>query len=53
MARGALEAIILGASSLSDLVGEGLVEVAGDADAAHELFGLLDTFDFWFNIVTP
>ena len=27
--------------------------LTGNADAVHDLVSLLDTFEFWFNIVTP
>ena len=30
-----------------------LISIDGDAAAVAELVGLLDTFEFWFNIVTP
>jgi alkyl sulfatase BDS1-like metallo-beta-lactamase superfamily hydrolase len=30
-----------------------MVEVDGEREALAELLGLLDTFEFWFNIVTP
>ncbi len=38
---------------LPDLVHAGSVELTGNADPVHELLSLLDTFEFWFNIVTP
>jgi alkyl sulfatase BDS1-like metallo-beta-lactamase superfamily hydrolase len=53
MARSALDDIILGTATVPDLVDAGHVELDGDADKLHELLDLLDTFEFWFNIVTP
>ena len=53
MARAALDDIILGTVNLPDSIAAGSVELTGDADAVHELVALLDTFEFWFNIVTP
>jgi alkyl sulfatase BDS1-like metallo-beta-lactamase superfamily hydrolase len=53
MARAALDDIILGTSTLPDAIAAGVVELDGDADAVRELHDLLDTFSFWFNIVTP
>jgi alkyl sulfatase BDS1-like metallo-beta-lactamase superfamily hydrolase len=53
MARAALDDIILGAVNLPDAITAGSVELTGNADAVHDLVSLLDTFEFWFNIVTP
>jgi alkyl sulfatase BDS1-like metallo-beta-lactamase superfamily hydrolase len=35
------------------LIGKGLVAVEGDVSSVQELLALLDSFDFWFGIVTP
>lgn len=36
------------------MVGDaGEIELTGDATKLHDLLGPLDTFGFWFNIVTP
>lgn len=53
LTRVALNEIILQTSTLKDEVASGAVQVEGDGDAVRELVSLLDTFDFWFNIVTP
>jgi alkyl sulfatase BDS1-like metallo-beta-lactamase superfamily hydrolase len=53
MARAALDDIILGAATVPDLIDAGSTELRGDVDAVHDLLGLLDTFEFWFNIVEP
>lgn len=51
--RAQLDGVILGQSKLADLLAQGKASVEGDAAALEELIGLLDDFDFWFNIVTP
>jgi len=53
MTRAALNKIMLGESSLKNEVGSGEVEIQGRKEAFTELMSLLDTFEFWFNIVTP
>ena len=45
--------VILGQTTLPDEVAAGTATVQGDARALHEFIELLDTFEFWFNIVTP
>ncbi|MEZ5125258.1 MAG: alkyl sulfatase dimerization domain-containing protein [Thermoleophilia bacterium] len=53
LTRTALNEIILQTSTLQDEIASAAVQIEGNADAVHELVSLLDTFDFWFNIVTP
>jgi alkyl sulfatase BDS1-like metallo-beta-lactamase superfamily hydrolase len=53
MTRASLNDIILGASTFDQSISSGAIGLNGDASAVHELLGLLDTFEFWFNIVTP
>jgi alkyl sulfatase BDS1-like metallo-beta-lactamase superfamily hydrolase len=53
MTRGALEAIVLGEQTFDSSIEDGTIELDGDATKVSELLGLLDTFEFWFNIVTP
>jgi alkyl sulfatase BDS1-like metallo-beta-lactamase superfamily hydrolase len=53
LARSALNEVILQTSTLADELASGSVQVEGNADAVHELVSLLDTFEFWFDIVTP
>jgi alkyl sulfatase BDS1-like metallo-beta-lactamase superfamily hydrolase len=45
--------LLLGAATAEQLLGSGELEIEGDAGALIELMSLLDTFDFWFGIVTP
>jgi len=38
---------------LPALVKSGVIEIDGEVAAVREMIGLLDNFEFWFNIVTP
>jgi len=51
--RKVLNDIVLGETNLDKEVASGAVIVQGKKEAVSELVALLDTFDFWFNIVTP
>jgi alkyl sulfatase BDS1-like metallo-beta-lactamase superfamily hydrolase len=53
LTRTALNKIILQESTLAQEIQNGSVKVAGDLKMVQELVSLLDTFEFWFNIVTP
>lgn len=53
LTRTDLDDFLLGQANFADLVKEGKVKVEGNPGKIAELQGLLDTFDFWFNIVTP
>src|SRR5690606_22222127 len=53
LSRDTLNAIILGESSLAKAITAGDVKIDGDPKKLEELVGLLDNFEFWFNIVTP
>jgi alkyl sulfatase BDS1-like metallo-beta-lactamase superfamily hydrolase len=53
LTRAAIDALALGQATFADLVGDGSIGVEGDAAALRDFFGLLDTFEFWFDIVTP
>ena len=39
--------------SLGDVMTEGTATIDGNANALSDLLDLLDTFDFWFEIVMP
>lgn len=45
--------VMLGQSTFEKEVQNGNIRVSGDASKIAELFGLLDTFNPYFNIVTP
>lgn len=53
MDRVVLNAINLGQTTLSAARENGLVTIVGDDSKTEQFVGLLDTFEFWFNIVTP
>lgn len=40
-------------ATFDDEVASAAIQVEGNAEAASDLLSLLDTFEFWFNIVTP
>jgi len=51
--RDDLDAVLLKRATIDGLIAEGDIEVQGDAEKLRELLGLLDEFEFWFDIVTP
>jgi alkyl sulfatase BDS1-like metallo-beta-lactamase superfamily hydrolase len=53
LTRTALNNIILQESTLDEEIKNGEVRVDGSLDRVKELVSLLDSFEFWFNIVTP
>jgi alkyl sulfatase BDS1-like metallo-beta-lactamase superfamily hydrolase len=53
LTRAAMDAILLRQATFAELSGEGSITIDGDAGAVRDFLGLLDTFEFWFDIVTP
>jgi alkyl sulfatase BDS1-like metallo-beta-lactamase superfamily hydrolase len=53
LTRETLNNVLLGQGTLDDKIKLGDIEVEGDQAKLGELVSMLDTFDFWFNIVTP
>jgi alkyl sulfatase BDS1-like metallo-beta-lactamase superfamily hydrolase len=53
LGRATLDNIVLGQTTLESATADGSVKIVGDAAKLNQLVSLLDTFDFWFNIVTP
>jgi len=51
--RADLDDIMMGTATFTDKLSSGAVQVDGDVAAFQTFLGLLDSFDFWFNIVTP
>jgi len=51
--RETLNEVLLGDGTLNDKIESGEIRVDGDSTKLDELVSMLDTFDFWFNIVTP
>jgi alkyl sulfatase BDS1-like metallo-beta-lactamase superfamily hydrolase len=53
LTRDTLNKIMLKETTLPAAVSAGAVKIQGDQAKLAELVSYLDTFDFWFNIVTP
>jgi len=53
LTRAALNKVILQESTFDEEIKNGQVQVNGRLDKVQELVSLLDSFEFWFNIVTP
>jgi len=51
--RSTLDEIILGETSLDQKITSGELKVEGNRKTLDDFFSLLDTFEFWFNLVTP
>ena len=50
--REALNDVMLGTSTMEKQVVDGKAKLTGDPKKLTEFVGLLDNFEFWFNIVT-
>jgi alkyl sulfatase BDS1-like metallo-beta-lactamase superfamily hydrolase len=53
LTRAKLNDILLGQTTFKKELDAGNISVAGNAAALSDLLSMLDSFDFWFNIVTP
>jgi len=53
LSKTTLNAIQLKEATLDQKIESGDVKITGRKEALGEFLGLLDTFPFWFNIVTP
>jgi alkyl sulfatase BDS1-like metallo-beta-lactamase superfamily hydrolase len=53
LSKATLDAIQLKETTLEQAIARGEVKVDGRREALGEFLGLLDTFPFWFNVVTP
>lgn len=51
--RSSFDSLILGASSLPDMIKNGQIIISGDVKAVAEYFGALDKPEFWFDVVSP
>lgn len=40
-------------TTLQDALAKGDAKLSGDQSKLNDVFGSLDDFEFWFNIVTP
>jgi alkyl sulfatase BDS1-like metallo-beta-lactamase superfamily hydrolase len=52
MPRSALDAVVMG-RDIGGLVADGTIGISGDPTVLHALVTNLDSFEFWFPIVTP
>lgn len=52
MTRAALNDVILGEATIEKQIIDGKVKISGDPQKLAQFVSWLDTFDFWFNIVT-
>lgn len=53
LTRATLNDIVLGQTTLDQAMTNGDVTVEGNSESLAELVSYLDTFEFWFDIVTP
>ncbi|HSE85649.1 MAG TPA: alkyl sulfatase C-terminal domain-containing protein, partial [Candidatus Binatia bacterium] len=53
LSRDTLNRIVLKETTLKDAISAGRVKIAGAEGKLEEMLSYLDSFDFWFNIVTP
>jgi len=53
LSRETLNQIVLKETTMKDATGSGAVKIAGSQAKLDEMLSYLDTFEFWFNIVTP
>ncbi len=53
LTRSALDEVILGEAKVANKLASGEAKIDGNAEKLAEFLSLLDTFEFWFNIVTP
>ena len=53
MTKAALDDVQLGKATLDQQIKAGNIQLTGKRQAFNDFMGLLDTYNFWFNIVTP
>jgi alkyl sulfatase BDS1-like metallo-beta-lactamase superfamily hydrolase len=53
LTKTSLDSIELGQTTLNKAIEAGDIKVEGSKQAIEDFLGMLDTFPFWFNIVTP
>ncbi|HEX6978914.1 MAG TPA: alkyl sulfatase dimerization domain-containing protein [Alphaproteobacteria bacterium] len=53
LTRQTLNKVILHETSVADAISSGDIRVNGSQEKLEELISYFDTFEFWFNIVTP
>jgi alkyl sulfatase BDS1-like metallo-beta-lactamase superfamily hydrolase len=50
--RAILNDIVLGKAKVAEKVASGDIKIGGNPKALQEMLGLMDSFDFWFDIIT-
>ncbi len=53
LTKSVLDDVQLGNVTLEKAIADGDIKLSGDKEVFKEFVGMLDTFNFWFNIVTP
>ena len=53
LTRETMNDILLGQAKIDDSIASGKVKLDGEKAVLDELLSLLDSFEFWFDIVTP
>lgn len=53
LTKATLDDVQLGNITLEQAIADGSITLDGDGDVFKDFVGMLDTFNFWFNIVTP
>ena len=53
LAKSTLDQIQLGDTTIDEATASGDLVIEGQRGAFNEFMGLLDTYEFWFNLVTP
>ena len=53
LSKSTLDAVQLGQTTMEKAIASGDASISGDPAALKQFMSLLDSFPFWFNIVTP
>jgi alkyl sulfatase BDS1-like metallo-beta-lactamase superfamily hydrolase len=53
LSRATINHLVLPETTMKDAIDSGAVKIVGSQAKLEEMLSHLDTFDFWFNIVTP
>jgi alkyl sulfatase BDS1-like metallo-beta-lactamase superfamily hydrolase len=53
LSKATLNAVQLKEATMEEKIASGDIKIIGRKEALGEFLGLLDSFPFWFNIVTP
>lgn len=53
LTKATLDDVQLGNITLEKAIADGLIKLDGNPQVLKDFVGMLDNFNFWFNIVTP